>query len=262
MGGSQLDQIISFLIGHSGLDPVHFVLLCAISFLGSFLTASLGIGGGVLVLATMAQILPPAVLIPIHGVVQLGSNVGRALLMRQHILHRIIPAFLAGTLLGAALGAKLVISLPPALLQAVLALFVLYTTWAPRFKASSPRKRTFFTVGFGATLATMFVGATGPLVAPFVSAACPDRQQVVATHATLMTIQHGLKIIAFGTLGFAFAPYAPLLGGLIVFGFFGTWCGKKLLVRLPEKYFRLGLKIVLTLLAGRLLYSAVHRIFG
>lgn len=251
-----MDQVIEIFIGGAGLNPSGFILLCGVSFLGSFMTATMGIGGGVLVLATMAQVLPPAVLIPVHGVVQLGSNAGRATLMRREILTGIIPAFVVGTLLGALLGAKLVISLPEPLLQGILALFVLYATWAPKFKASSPGKPTFLAVGFGATLATMFVGATGPLVAPFVAAACPERQQVVATHATLMTIQHGLKIVAFGTLGFAFAPYLPLLAGLIVFGFGGTWCGKHLLMRLPESFFRRALKITLTLLAGRLLYSA------
>jgi len=257
-----MDLFIEYLTGAAGLDLGGFLLLCGVSFLGSFLTATMGIGGGVLVLATMAQVLPPAVLIPVHGVVQLGSNVGRAYLMRHNILTRIIPAFLIGTLFGAMLGAKLVISLPGPVLQGILALFVLYATWAPKFRAATPGKPTFFAVGFGATLATMFVGATGPLVAPFVGAACPERQQVVATHATLMTIQHGLKIIAFGTLGFAFGPYIPLLIGLISFGFIGTWCGKHLLMHLPEKIFRTGLKVILTLLAGRLAYGAIRSYSG
>ena len=257
-----MDQLVEFLIGDAGIQLSGLFILCGVSFLGSFLTASLGIGGGVLVLATMAQFLPPVVLIPVHGVVQLGSNIGRASLMRRDILTSIIPAFLVGTLLGALLGANLVFSLPTALLQTVLALFILYAVWAPKFKASNPGKTTFFTVGFGATLVTMFVGATGPLVAPFVGAACPERQQVVATHATLMTIQHGFKIVAFGTLGFAFGPYIPLLGGLIMFGFAGTWCGKHVLLRVPETAFRTGLKIILTLLACRLLYGALRSYMG
>ncbi len=257
-----MDHIISLLIEGAGLELSSFLILCGVSFLGSFLTATMGIGGGVLVLATMAQLLPPAVLIPVHGVVQTGSNVGRATLMRSHIKTGIVLVFFVGTILGALLGAKLVITLPITLLHTVLGLFILYATWAPKFKTSKPGKLAFFSVGFGATLATMFVGATGPLVAPFVNAACPERQQVVATHAALMTIQHGLKIIAFGTLGFAFGPYIPLLIGLIAFGFAGTWCGKHMLVHLPEKMFRTGLKIILTLLAGRLLYSAASGYFG
>jgi uncharacterized membrane protein YfcA len=239
-----------------GMGATEFFILCGVSFLGSFITIALGIGGGILVLATMAQILPPAVLIPLHGVVQLGSNVGRAVLMHRDILFSIVPVFLVGTVLGSYLGAKLVISLPTEVLQLVLGLFVIYSVWGPKLKASNPGKKTFFVVGFGASLTTMFVGATGVFVASFVSAACPERHQYVATNATLMTLQHGLKIVAFGVLGFTFGPHIPLLCGLIAFGYAGTWCGKHVLVRVPEKAFRIGLKIILTLLASRLLYDA------
>ena len=103
----------------------------------------------------------------------------------------------------------------------------------------------------------MFVGATGPLIAPFVSAACDERQQVVSTHAMLMSVQHGVKVVAFGILGFAFGPYVPLLIGLLAFGFLGTFAGARVLARLPEHIFRIGLRAILTLLAARLLYDSV-----
>ena len=249
-------ELVEFAVAGTGLGPWDLILLCGISFLGSFITAGLGLGGGVLVFATMALFLPPAALIPVHGVVQLGSNLGRAALMMRHVMSPIIPAFLAGTVLGAAVGGQLVVTLPTPLLQAILAAFVLYATWAPKFQASSPGKGTFFGVGALGTFATMFVGATGPLIAPFVAAACKERQQVVATHAILMTIQHGFKILVFGVLGFAFGPYVPLLAGLLAFGFAGTSAGRLVLDRLPERVFRIGLKVILTLIALRLLYGA------
>jgi hypothetical protein len=55
-----------------------------VSFAGSFITAAFGIGGGIAFLADCAVLLPPAAIIPIHGVVQLGSNSVRAL-MFTHI---------------------------------------------------------------------------------------------------------------------------------------------------------------------------------
>jgi uncharacterized membrane protein YfcA len=209
-----LAELADLAVAGTGLGPWDFILLCGTSFLGSFITAGLDLGGGVPVFATMALYLTPAALIPLHGVVQLGSNLGRTALLARHVLFPIVPAFLAGTVLGAAGGGQLVVTLPVPVLQAILALFVLYATWAPKFQASPPGKRTFFGVGAVGTFATMFVGATGPLIAPFVAAACKERRQVVATHAILMTIQHGFKILAFGLLGFAFGPYLPLLAGL------------------------------------------------
>lgn len=239
------------------IQPSIFVILCVVSFAGSFISASMGIGGGGLVLAVMALYLPAPILIPLHGVVQIGSNIGRATLMAKHIIGRVIPVFLAGTLIGALIGGKFVISLPTPILQFVLALFILYSTWAPKFSARRPGNLAFFNVGMVSSFLTMFVGATGPLIAPFVAASSKKRAQVVATHAMLMSIQHSLKIIVFGFLGFAFGQYIPLLAGLLLFGFLGTWSGKKLLLRLPEKFFRIGLKTILTLIAIRLLYGAV-----
>lgn len=256
MASSFFDSILQLAIQNTGIDLVTFMLLCGVSFLGSFISASMGIGGGGLVLATMALYLPAPILIPIHGVVQIGSNIGRAALMSTHVLTRIIPVFVAGTIVGALIGGKFVVSLPLPILQVVLAVFILYSTWAPKFSTNTPGKLAFFNVGVFSTFLTMFVGATGPLIAPFVAASSKKREEVVATHAMLMSIQHSLKIVVFGILGFAFGPYLPLLAGLLICGFAGTWVGKKMLARLPEKIFRTGLKAILTLIALRLLFGA------
>jgi uncharacterized membrane protein YfcA len=71
-----------------------------------------------------------------------------------------------------------------------------------------------------------------------------------------MSWQHGVKILTFGFLGFAFAPYAPLMVLMILFGIVGTWSGKFILNWMDESAFRWGFNLVLTLLALRLLYEA------
>lgn len=256
-----MDSLISLLTQGTGLSLWAFFGLCGISFVGSLITASLGLGGGLLVLATMTLALPPAVLIPLHGVVQLGSNGFRALLMRREILFSIIPAFTTGSLIGAAIGGQAFVALETWVLQAVLGVFVLYVTWAPGFRRNKLGPGKFFGLGVFGGFLTMFVGGTGPLVAPFVSAACERRQQMVATHAALMTFQHSFKVVAFGFMGFAFGSYIPLLVGLLAFGVLGTYGGRMVLNRLPEQLFRTILRIFLTLLAIRLLYAAATEYF-
>jgi uncharacterized membrane protein YfcA len=56
------------------LDWFQTAVLLAASFCGSLLTAAVGVGGGTLVIIILASLVPPAVLIPVHGLVQLGSN--------------------------------------------------------------------------------------------------------------------------------------------------------------------------------------------
>ena len=257
-----MELFISLLTDGTTLNFAGFSALCGISFVGSFIAAGLGLGGGLLVLATMTLFLPPTVLIPVHAVVQIGSNGFRAFLMRRQILYSVIPAFLVGTLLGSWLGGLTIFALEVWLLQSILGVFVLYATWAPKFRSSNPGPVKFFGCGVFGGFATMFVGGTGPLVAPFVNAACQERQQVVATHASLMTFQHLFKVILFGVLGFAFGPYIPLMVGLIGFGVCGTIIGRRVLDRLPEKTFRIALQTILTLLAARLLYAAWTNYFA
>lgn len=252
-----MPSFIEFLSGAPGLDVPVFALLCASSFIGSAMASTLGLGGGALVIAVMALYFPPAALIPLHGVIQVGSNISRAVMMRREVFRGLIPVFALGSLAGALVGARLVIALPVAMLQMVLALFIVYAAWAPGFRGGKPSRAKFFGIGMLGSFVTMFVGATGPLIAPFAATISPDRRVVVATHAVLMSFQHGLKIIAFGWLGFAFWPYVPFLAVMIGFGVLGNIFGRRLLDRLPERAFRLGFRVVLSLLAVRLFYGAL-----
>ena len=65
-----------------GLDGMTAAILIAVSFFTSALTAAFGIGGGVAMLGALAGTVPPAVIIAVHGVVQVGSNLGRAIIQR------------------------------------------------------------------------------------------------------------------------------------------------------------------------------------
>jgi len=258
LGEVHLDRFVEILIAGTGLSFAGFFALCFVSFLGSFIAGALGLGGGVLVLATMANLLPPLALVPLHGVVQLGSNLSRAVLNWRHMLMSVATPFLIGTIIGAAIGAQFVVALPKSLLQLVIAVFILASTWLPNLQSQSAGKAKFFVVGIVTTIVTMFVGGTGVLVGSFVAPACSERHQFVGTHSVVMTIQHGLKIVTFTLLGFAFGPYIALLVGLVTFSFIGSYVGKLLLNRLPERIFRAALKATLTVLALQLLYSALR----
>lgn len=69
------------------------MFLLASALLGSFMTASVGAGGGIFLSVMMASWLPPAAITPVHGLVQLGSNAGRACLTWRHIRWPVIADF-------------------------------------------------------------------------------------------------------------------------------------------------------------------------
>lgn len=254
--------IHDILASAPGISEWSFVALCLLSFLTSAVSAAFGLGGGAALVAVMASTMPPLAIIPVHAVVQVGSNFFRAAMMWRNILFRWMPPFVIGTVIGAAVGGQIVFSLPKYLLQAIIGVFVLYAVWGPKMKAMEPSRLRFGAVGALASFATMFAGATGPLIAPFIKASTSDRMMTVATHAAFMSWQHGVKILTFGFLGFAFAPYAALMVLMILLGVVGTWSGKFILNWMPENVFRNGFNLVLTVLALRLLYEAAIEVIG
>jgi uncharacterized membrane protein YfcA len=240
----------------AGVDWFLALLLVGLSFVTSLITATFSLGGGTLMIAVLALVFPPAVVVPVHGAVQLGSNGGRAIVQREHIQWRLIVWISLGALVGVVVGGQFVSLLPAHLFTIAIAVFVLITTWlpAPTFVGES---RVIQFIGGAVTSALgMVVGATGMLIAGFVRG-LPDRRQLVATHAMLMTIQNTFKIATFTVLGFAFASYLPLVLAMVLSGFVGTTIGSRLLVRVPEKVFRIGFKIVLTIVALDLIRGAV-----
>jgi len=241
-----------------GIDPLVALGLIGLSFLTSLLTACLGLGGGLLMVAAMASVVPPAALIPVHGVVQLGSNLGRAVLFRSHVRRGIVGWFVLGALIGVTLGAAVAVQLPRGLLLAAVGVFVLVSTWAPKVKAWPVPEKGFSFIGLVTAFITMFVGATGPFLAPFLSAErLGDRRTTLGTFAACMTLKHGLKVAAFAAVGFAYLPWLPLAAAMIVTGFLGTLAGRAIVVRVPEAAFRAGFKLLLTALAIRLLWQAL-----
>jgi len=207
-------------------------------------------------LATMAQLIPVKAIIPVHGVVQLGSNTGRALVMLKDVHWHTLFYFALGSILGAIIGGQLVVSLPIDLLRAILGLFILFAVWGPKFVSKLANAKTLLIGGVLSTFLTMFIGATGPFVLAMIRAFNFDRLTLVATSAACLVLQHALKVLAFGALGFAFAPYLPLIILMILSGFIGTIVGRKLLIKIDEQQFRRWLNIMLTVLALRLIYIA------
>lgn len=246
------------------LPGAYAAILVVSSFFTSMIMASMGFGGGVLLLSIMASVLPIAALIPVHGVVQLGSNASRVILLRKSVQWPVLVPFLAGSLAGALLGGNLVVTLDDAILRIALALFILYMVWGPKPVFNAARARWLIATGGAiSTFLTMFFGATGPFVLAIYSQIFPDnRHHFIATHAAAMIVQHIFKIVTFALLGFAFAPWAGLIAAMIATGFAGTFAGTRLLNHIPEANFRRVFRVLVTLVALHLLWRGLAALAG
>ncbi|MDF0599758.1 sulfite exporter TauE/SafE family protein [Psychromarinibacter sp. C21-152] len=242
----------------AGLEPWVALVLLIVSAGASFITAAFGIGGGGVMLAVLATLLPPAAIIPVHAVVQFGSNAGRAALFLRHMRWELFGAFAAGTVLGIGLGGAFVVQLHPGWLQIAVGAFIL---WSVVGRPPGFLKRSGLIAGAFSSFLTMFIGGTGPFVATYVKAQGYARHDHVATQAVLMTLQHGLKCVAFGVLGFAFAVWAGFIAALVLAGFVGTWTGKRMLARIDEALFSKVLSAILIVLSLRLIWAGAELVW-
>lgn len=236
--------------------------MIGLSFVASAIAAAIGLGGGILMLAAMASLLPAAAIVPVHAIVQWGSNAGRAWMMAAHVQWRHAWPFFFGTLLGVALGSQIYAALPADLIRLILGLFILQTVWLPLPFLKSIGQTGVALGGGIAAFLTMFIGATGPFLAAIWQALGLKKSAKVATHAAAMTLQHGVKIIAFGVLGFAFAPWLVWTGLLIAAGLGGTYYGARILQATPDQRFEKVFKGVLTALALLILWQALRSILS
>lgn len=248
---------LSFLLP-SDISFNSSLLLIFVSFFTSGITAAVGLGGGITLIAVMASIMPAAALVPVHGVVQLGSNAGRALVHFKHVDWPILGWYCLGAIFGAALGGSIAINLPAALLKLGIACFVLWIVWGRKPKLGGRHKSAMGVAGFVATLLSMFFGASGPISAGVLSTFNLTRHGFVANQAITTLFMHIFKIAMFGFLGFAFAPWMGLIVLMIISGFLGTLAGSQLLGRMEEATFKKGFKIVMTLLALNLVWQAAR----
>jgi uncharacterized membrane protein YfcA len=112
-------------------------------------------------------------------------------------------------------------------------------------------------LGFTQMFVTLFVGSSAPLNLPFLLRQQLKRDQLVATSAMMMTGVSLAKIGIFIAAGFSFSAYLGLMVGLVFAVFAGSWGGTRVRQYIPEQKFARLLKIVLSLLALRLIAVSV-----
>jgi uncharacterized membrane protein YfcA len=149
------------------------------------------------------------------------------------------------------------VQLPLVVIQFAVAGFILFLVWGSKPKAQEMQPAGRSLAGLVTTLISMFVGAAGPLVAAFVHRNNYNKMQITATMASCLTFQHGLKAFVFTFVGFSFFQWLGLIFAMIISGAVGTYVGLKVLKKIPADKFLVLFKVIVTLLAIRLIVQAV-----
>jgi len=228
-------------------------LLGLFASITSLLTAVAGLGGGMLLLALMAQLFAPAVLIPLHGIAQFFSNANRGVIHRKSIEWTYLRPFVLGSVIGAFAFIPLVVFVDATLGALALGLFILLVTWFPKWLNVS--RLPFILSGALTSGIGVLFGATGPLAMSAHPKANWTKEQIVGNHGAAMAFQHGIKVLAYLVAGTQLYAYSAHIAVLFAGAWVGTFLGTKILKRFSDERFKIMLKWVLTILALRLVFS-------
>ena len=138
-------------------------------------------------------------------------------------------------------------------LKPVIGLYIIWFLFF-RTKKDGVSKEVFKWMGIVAGLATVFIGAMGPLIAPLFINNELKKENVIATKAACQAAGHLGKIPIFIFLfEVGYLEDWKILLPLVFAVYFGTKLGKRMLGILPEALFQTLFKITLTLIAVRLI---------
>jgi uncharacterized membrane protein YfcA len=226
----------------------QWMILGAVALLASTLAAVTGFGGAAVLLPVLVAAFGVREAIPILTVAQLIGNGSRVWFNRRELDTRVVGWFALGAvplaLLGGYLFAKAPLSALTRLLGAFLLLVVVWRHARP--KRSRPFPVTAFAgIGAGASFLSALLGSVGPIMAPFFLAYGLVKGAYIGTEALSTVVMHVTKLVAYretAVLTGSGVLVGLALGPIMVFG---SWLGKRIVDRLPEKVFVAIIEVVL-----------------
>lgn len=231
------------------MDIVHSLLLLSIlGLITSCITAMIGMGGGLLLLAALPGILPANAIIPVHGAVQLSSNLSRWLFGFKETCINPLIFFVLGSFAGALIGANLLSFIDISIIPFTTSVFILLILWTPVSDLLKKLPGRYFSLGAVQTAMSLYVGATGPLSTSMLFKEGYKTDEVIVTNAAINTVINIAKIIVFISLGFVFSDYLPHILVTSLFAIAGSYLGTFFRGKINENASRWALKIIISLL--------------
>ncbi len=209
-----------------------------------------------IVLAITTTVLPVQAIVPIHSLLLIGSTMTRAYYFWTFIDWKIAGPFLVGSAFGALIGSGLYVELPEVLIASVISVLMLVSVWMPVPSWRPKLRHPWAIVGFlHSLLSTLF--AFGAVLHSVILHTKLGRREILGTMSGSLTGMGIFKIAGYIYYGFDYSPYIFVIAAAVVVSFLGTWIGKSLVDKIPEKTFRVGFRVLITVTALRLLYSGL-----
>ena len=185
----------------STFDTIMYVLIIISALATSILSGLVGMAGGVVLMAVLINILPVSSAMVLHGITQFTANGSRTLILRKHLMWRLLPGYILGAVFAVA-GFSALLFVPDASVVLILVgVFPWLARLQPRFSVFNiTRPLSSVVCGLCVTSAQLLAGAAGPILDMFYLNSGLDRQKVVANKALTQTIGHLLRTLYYGVI--------------------------------------------------------------
>ena len=226
------------------------------AFLASVVNAAFATGGVYILLASSSAVLPLSAAIPLQSAFAFSSLAARIWFFWSHIRWPFVAVVMAGGSIGVLVGVRIFVTLPETFIALSLGIVLLALIWVPAFPWKPKIKHPFFFVGLGhGFLATIF--GVGALLQPAILRTEFLKLQITGTLAACLVLLDIVKIASYTQFGFNYLDYVPHIICATLAGFLGTWVGKRMGHFVSETQFRIIFKILITLVALRLIYRGL-----
>ena len=228
------------------------LLMAGAAFVAATLAAVTGFGGAAVLLPVLVAFFGVRDAIPILTVAQLVGNGSRVWFNRREVVLPVVGWFAVGGVPLALVGGWLFATAPMSALTRGLGLFLIVVVAVRRFGLWKPgrlRLRHFAFLGAVFSFLSALVGSVGPLMAPFFLAYGLVKGAYIGTEALATVVMHVAKLVAYGGAAIL-TVHAVLVGAALgPIMIVGSWVGKQIVDRLPERVFVLLIEVTM-LVAG------------
>lgn len=238
------------------------VLIVIAAFLTSILSGVFGMAGGIVFMGVLTWLLPAALALALHGVIQFASNLWRFILHRRHVVWPVLLWFAVGSVASLAFFSLILFSPTKFLVFLGLGLTPILV-WLPERWIRLDARKPLHSLcgGFVSNGVSLISGVSGPISDLLFVNTELNRHQVVATKAVMQAMGHASKIMVYGglllstsareviALPATLAAVAASMGGIMVGGY--------VLDRISDAQFRTLRRWLVTIVGLTFLVQAI-----
>ena len=220
---------------------IYLILFLSGTVAWTISTAAAG-GAATLLIPVIGFLLGAQFVPPIISIASIIANPSRIFFFYQYIDWKVIRYLMPGSLLGATLGAWSFTRINVEFIQIILGVFLITYVFQYQFSKTRLRfhmKRSwFFPLGMTVSFLSGLVGATGPVLNPFMLSYSLEKEQLVATKSLNSLVMQSTKLTTytiFGAITWQTSAYGILLGlGAVL----GVYISRKHLLSIRPERFR------------------------